>query len=143
MSFWDSSAIVPLCIYETSSPTAVRIWRQFEENVIAWNTPIEVVSAFARIAREGKISEQRKREAEFIFASIEQSSTIILPETRVIQLARTYPDKYGLKAGDCIQLASAMVWCNETPKNKDFVCGDARLLKAAESDGFTIHDLSY
>ncbi len=142
MSFWDSSAIVPLCVYETSSPTAVRIWRQLDESVIAWNTPVEVVSAFARIVREGKISELRKREAEFIFVSIEKSSAIIPPETRVIQLARTFPDKYGLKAGDCIQLASALVWCKENPSNKDFICGDGRLLKAAEAAGFSVHDLS-
>ena len=46
-----------------------------------------------------------------------------------------------MKAADSLQLASALVWCNEMPKGKDFVSGDGHLIKVAESVGFTIHFL--
>lgn len=52
------------------------------------------------------------------------------------------PAIYGLKAMDSLQLAAALVWCKELPKNKDFVSADDRLLKAAERAGFNVHDLS-
>ncbi len=49
--------------------------------------------------------------------------------------------KHGLKAADSLQLAAALLWCQELPKNKDFVSGDVKLLEVAEDVGFTIHSL--
>ena len=104
--------------------------------------PVEVMSAVARAERSGHITTRNLLAAVKLFASIEKGFRIIHPEERIVEIAKTLPIKYGLTALDSLQLASALVWCKELPKNKHFVCGDVRLLKAAESAGFTIHDLS-
>ena len=56
----------------------------------------------------------------------------------MVELARTFPALHGLRALDSLQLAAALVWCKEFPKNKDFVSADEKLIKAAKSVGFRI-----
>jgi len=43
-----------------------------------------------------------------------------------------------LRAADVLQLASAMVWCNEQPRNRSFITLDDRLATAATSAGFQV-----
>ena len=55
MNFWDSSAILPLLVSETSTP-AVRALYDAEPEIVAWwGTPAECVSALARLEREGAL----------------------------------------------------------------------------------------
>jgi hypothetical protein len=75
-------------------------------------------------------------------AVVEFNWTVIESTSRITALARTFPQIYGLRALDSLQLAAALVWCKELPKNKDFVSADTLLSKAAKSAGFTVHYLS-
>ncbi len=59
MSFWDSSAIVPLCTNEPRSILAGKLWKQFNTIVVWWETSVEICSALARLERETKISEKK------------------------------------------------------------------------------------
>jgi predicted nucleic acid-binding protein len=43
-----------------------------------------------------------------------------------------------LRAADSLQLAAALVWCQQRPARRNFVCADERLAKAAEAEGFSI-----
>jgi len=52
------------------------------------------------------------------------------------------PEKFGLRSLDAFQLASALVWCRERPRNRPFVTADGRLGGAAESVGFELILLS-
>ncbi len=142
MSFWDSSAIVPLCLYEERSPIVGKLWKQFSERIVCWETPVEIASAIAKAERENKIDGIRKHDAGRLLTAFEDAWVVVRPEDRIIQLARTFPSVHGLRALDSLQLAAALVWCREFPKNKDFVSADARLSKAAESEGFTVHFLN-
>lgn len=141
MSFWDSSALVPLCTNEPRSILAGRLWKSFPKKVVWWETSVEICSALARLERETKISENKRLKAEKRLEILEKVWTEIEPEPRIKELAKTFPANHGLKAADILQLAAALVWCNEIPKNKDFVSGDAKLLKVAEDIDFTIHRL--
>jgi hypothetical protein len=38
-----------------------------------------------------------------------------------------------LRAADSLQLAAALTWCQQRPANRNFVCGDERLSRAAAS----------
>ena len=142
MSFWDTSALVPLCRNEDRSSLARKLWFQFSDRNVWRESVVEVASTLARLEREGNLTETSRTKAERRLVLIEKDWNIIEPTTRHIELARTFPSIFGLKALDSLQLAAALVWCKEFSKNKDFICGDARLLNAAESAGFTIHDLS-
>ncbi len=139
MSFWDSSALVPLCINEPRSISAGKLWKQFPEKFVWWETSVEISSALARIERENKITAAQRQKAEKRLETLEKIWREIQPFIRVKELARTFPALYGLKAADSMQLASALVWCQEKPKNRDFISGDEKLIKVAETVGFTIH----
>ncbi|HMS40178.1 MAG TPA: type II toxin-antitoxin system VapC family toxin [Pyrinomonadaceae bacterium] len=139
MSFWDSSALVPLCTSEPRSILAGRLWKTFSTRVVWWETSVEICSALARIERENIISFQQRLNAERRLELLEKVWVEIQPISRIKELARTFPAKYKMKAADSLQLAAALVWCKEQPKNKDFVSSDAHLIKVAETVGFSVH----
>jgi hypothetical protein len=64
MSFWDSSALIPLCTNEPRSIVAGRLWKSFSQKVVWWATTIEICSALARVERENKITNQQRLRAE-------------------------------------------------------------------------------
>ncbi len=141
MSFWDSSALVPLCTNEPRSILAGRLWKMFPQKFVWWETSIEICSALARISRENKITAQQRLNAEKRLEILEKIWTEIQPNSRIKELARTFPAQHNMKAADSLQLASALIWCNEKPKGKDFVSGDEHLIKVAQTVGFTTHFL--
>ena len=142
MSFWDSSAIAPLCFNESRSQLARLTWRGFAEHYVWSEAVVEVESSLARLTREGILTIALRPKAEKRLKFIENEWKIVEPNQRLIDLARTFPLQYGLKAMDSLQLAAALVWCKEFTKNKNFVSADRKLLEAAEAVGFTVHDLS-
>ena len=139
MSFWDSSALVPLCANESRSILAGRLWKRFPEKFVWWESSVEISSALARLERESKISLPQRQKAENRLEILEKVWKEIQPNVRIKELAKTLPVQHRLKAADSLQLAAALVWCKEQPKNKDFVSGDEKLVKVAEAIGFTIH----
>ena len=142
MAFWDSSALVPLCVNERRSQEAGRLWNLFSEKWIWRETPVEIESSLARLRRETILDEARFSKARVRLQVIERDLISVSYEPRLTEIARSFPALLGLRSLDSLQLASALIWCNEFPRNKDFVSGDARLLQAAESLGFAIHDVS-
>ena len=58
MRFWDSSAIIPLCLKEPMSETVRRLMKADEDIVVWWTTKVECLSAVARRRREGVLSDE-------------------------------------------------------------------------------------
>lgn len=139
MSFWDSSALVPLCTNEPRSVSAGKLWKQLPKKFVWWETSVEICSALARLERENLISSQKRINAEKRLDMLEKVWTEIQPHSRIKELARTFPAQYKMKAADSLQLAAALVWCNEQPKSSDFVSGDEKLVKVAEKIGFRVY----
>lgn len=141
MAFFDTSALVPLCVNETTSTSAGRVWKQYNERIVWCETPVELDSAIARLFREKELDDIELKKAKKRLKDLELNWRIIEHDGRIIELARTFPYRYSLKAADSLQLAAALVWCKEFPKGKDFVSADVRLSGAAQSLGFTVHEL--
>ncbi len=139
MSFWDSSALVPLCTNEPRSILAGRLWKHFPAKFVWWETSVEICSALARIERENKITFQQRLSAENRLQILKSVWNEIQPNSRIKELARTFPAQHKMKAADSLQLAASLLWCKENPKSKDFVSGDEKLIQVAETVGFTIH----
>ncbi len=142
MSFWDTSSIVPVCLNEPRSQNARRLWRRFADKWVWRETVVEIESAFARLERENLLHSSLNASYRKRLFRLETDWNIIPPTDRQIELARSFPSKYRLKAMDSLQLAAALVWCNEFPKNGEFVSADTQLVKAAREVGFAVHDLS-
>jgi predicted nucleic acid-binding protein len=135
--FWDASAIVPLCVPAQNAGHDRQLLHQHAP-VVWWGTAIEVVSALARLRRQNFLTEPQHYAAEKRFTALRRSWREILPTNRLRELSELQLVRYDLRAADSLQLAAALVWCNQRPKNRAFLCRDVRLRDAARSEGFSI-----
>lgn len=137
-AFWDTSAIVPLCCQQGLSQGLRKLWRETAHVVVWWGTTVEVRSAISRLHGEGTISVKGRQQALARLEVLRQEWREITPSEKARRLAEGLPDAYGLRALDSFQLAAALVWCGEQPKNRLFVCADAKLSASAQTVGFTV-----
>lgn len=138
MAFWDASAIVPLCCSQPATAQGRRLRRELRRMVVWWGTPLEARSAFARLVREGELSAAERVAAVKLLGQLRAAWDEILPTEQVRTLAEDLPDAYGVRAADAAQLAAALVWCRERPKQRPLVCFDERLRAAAIALGFSV-----
>lgn len=138
IGFWDTSAIVPLCCQQNLSQSMRKLWRETARVVVWWGTTVEVRSAISRLQSEGVITVKGRQQALARLEVLRQEWYEITPSEQVRRLAEDLPDSYGLRALDSFQLAAALIWCREKPRNRTFVCDDARLAEAAEAVGFSV-----
>ena len=140
VAFWDTSALVPLCCARAGASTQVRaLFRKFRKPVVWWGTAVEVLSALTRLREEGELS---PRELTAAIRRWEQLETIVrevTPTEQVKRLARGLPAIYRIRTLDAFQLAAALAWSQERPRQRPFVCTDKRLAQAAVQAGFTIY----
>jgi predicted nucleic acid-binding protein len=137
-AFWDTSALVPLCCQQGLSQSLCKLWRETAHIVVWWGTTVEVRSAISRLHVEGTISVKGRQQALARLEVLRQEWREITPSEKTRRLAEGLPDAYGLRALDSFQLAAALVWCGEQPKNRAFICSDAKLAAAAQTVGFTV-----
>jgi predicted nucleic acid-binding protein len=137
-AFWDTSALVPLCVFQKASFAAQREHRERTAKTLWWGTQIEVRSSFARLIRDNDIEKEGFEIAVRKWIAISSRARQVPPSLKMLEIGSDLPDKLGLRALDAFQLAAALVWCREKPRNRPFVCGDSRLGEAAEKAGFTL-----
>lgn len=140
-AFWDSSALVPLCVQEATSRQAQSQLRK-SKPVVWWGSPVEVHSAVSRLQRMGKLKDVEKQGALSRLALLRRSWREILPGDSLRDLAMRLLDDHELRAADSLQLAAALIWCQQRPDRKTFVCADQRLSQAAKQVGFSVLELS-
>lgn len=138
MRFWDSSAIVPLCLEEPHSEAVRSLVREDGELAYWWGTPVECCSSFARLRREGAISADDEQMVRRLVEQLATCGTEICPTEDVRITARRLLLRHPLRAADAIQLAAALVWAANRPDDLDFVCLDRRLRDAARAEGFSV-----
>ena len=140
-AFWDASALVPLCVHEVTSRQAQSYLRRLMP-VVWWGSPLEVHSAIARLHRLAKLNDVEKQGALSRLNLLCRGWREILPADQARDLAARLLDTHDLRAADSLQLAAALIWCQQRPAKRNFVCGDQRLSKAAASVGFSVLELS-
>lgn len=138
MKFWDSSAILPLCVREPRTTTLKTLVDKDRAMVAWWATPTEGMSAFARLRREGILTLTGEEQARFVLMSLANEWTEVVPSTLVRERAARALLLHPLRAADALQLAAALVWANGHATGHSFVCLDQRLREAARQEGFGI-----
>ncbi|HET6366917.1 MAG TPA: type II toxin-antitoxin system VapC family toxin [Pseudomonadales bacterium] len=136
--FWDSSAVVPQLVPEDSSPAVTALLRSDPAVVLWWASPVECQSAIHRRYRDGALPAASLTGALARLQTLVLSVDFIVPSTRVRDRAGRVLAAHPLRAGDALQLAAALVWCEEAPQGDSFVCLDDRLREAARREGFTV-----
>jgi len=140
-AFWDTSALVPLCILQEATPAARREHRRYSAKIVWWGTQVEIRSALARLVRDGEIDRAGRSTAEKKWLAFSQRIREVPPTKHVLDVASDLPDQFGVRALDAFQLAAALVWCKERPRNRPFVSADTRLSEAASNAGFDVTTL--
>ena len=140
-AFWDASALVPVCVHQVTTATAARHLKNLPP-VVWWATPVEIQCAISRLYREKLIADAGKRGAITRLAMMRTMWREISAEDRLRDLAIELVASYPLKTADSLQLAAALIWCDQRPVRRKFVCSDRRLSRAARSVGFEVLEIS-
>lgn len=138
MMFWDSSAIIPLCIDEPKSQAMHDMVRSDVAIVAWWGSPIECQSAFARLCRENFLNPKEEEQVRKILSLLSATWTEIEPSQDIRDTAGRLLRVHPLRAADSLQLAAALVWSGKNPQRHQFVCLDNRLRDAARKEGFIL-----
>ena len=139
-AFWDASAVVPLCVHEAASRQAQSHLKRFAP-VVWWGSLVEVHSAICRLYRDKEITDLNKQGAVARLLLLSRGWREILPDDQVRDLATQLLDEHSLRAADSLQLAASLIWCEQRPSRRNFICGDRRLADAADAAGFSVFEL--
>lgn len=136
--FWDSSALVPILVAETRSRELSELLGRDRTAVVWWSSAIECRSALYRRWRERAVSETELNRALARLEGLAEDLDQIAPTARLKERAGRALSTHPLRAADALQLAAALVWCDDTPGGESFVCLDDRLRDAARGEGFVV-----
>ncbi len=137
MSFWDASAVVPLCL--ATAPVELGALAAQETDASHWwATRVECVSAFAHRTREGQLTPPSLLKADRALETLLSAWTEIEPTDSIRDRAERLLRLHPLRAADALQLAAALDATDGAPGGWGFVSLDNRLRAAAAKEGFTI-----
>jgi hypothetical protein len=142
VKFWDSTAIVPLLIAESSTQQLQDLVADDPVMMVWWGSEVECVSALARLERDGALGTKamalaldRLRQLAAYWNEIDASDAIREAATRLL---RVHP----LRAADALQLAAAYLAAERRPSSLDLITLDDRLAAAARKEGFMVIDVA-
>jgi len=138
MKFWDSSAILPLIVKESTTQFLLELKKSDDEMVVWWGTETECLSALARREREGGLDRAAVSLAEGNLAKILSRSYEVQPTTEVRRIARRLLMTHPLRAADALQLASALFFSGIQVPELPFVTLDKNLSSSAGKEGFSL-----
>lgn len=138
MRFWDTSALIPLLVPESTTRLLEREYESDAGIMVWWGTLVECRSAIERRARSRELAtdgiaraNQRLQRLRELWREVEPSDEV---RERAVQLLRSH----SLRAADALQLAAAFAAADGHPETLEFVSLDTRLLETARAEGFLI-----
>ena len=135
LAFWDASALVPLCISQSVTPSVIALYKRYEA-VVWWSTPVEIASALARLVRMRQLNSGDWAKARRLAAVLADAWFVIQPSDALRAKATQLVDRYELRAADALQLSAALGWCEDVPQGQVFFTADQKLREAAILTGF-------
>jgi hypothetical protein len=138
VKFWDASALIPLYIEGPQTKIMREIAKTDSDIVAWWGSPVECYSACARLRRTGFLNPREEDQIRHLLAILSAAWTEIEPSTDMRFIAGRLLLTHPLRAADSLQLAAALVWAGNTPRDHHFVCLDHQLRAAARTEGFSL-----
>jgi hypothetical protein len=130
--------VVPILFSAPQSAAVSALLAADRECALWWATPVECQSALFRRNREGRLPAPALEQAMHRLEALIEDADVIAPTLRLRERAGRVLRAHPLRAADALQLAAALVWCDDAPTGGTFVCLDDRLRDAAHREGFTI-----
>ena len=136
--FWDSSALVPLLLPEERSVVLTGLLAEDKAMTMWWATPLECQSAVYRRHRDAPLSPASMTSATERLRALVELADTVAPTDELRRRAARLVAVHPLRAADALQLAAALLWCEEQPHAEVFISLDARLRDAARNEGFDV-----
>lgn len=134
-AFWDSSALVPLCVRQSITPGAIALYKIYDA-IVWWATPVEIASALARLVRMKQLDSREWLTASQLAKVLAGCWSVIQPSDALRATSMQLVDRYDLRAADSFQLAAALEWCEYDPQGRVLLTADQKLRDAALLRGF-------
>jgi predicted nucleic acid-binding protein len=138
MRFWDSSALVPLCVDEGATKPLLSLARDGNDMLVWWASLVECDSAIARLERDRALPMADADAAFRRLDTLKRAWVEIEPRDELREIARRMLRVHQLRAADAMQLAAAYVAAERRPATLQIVTLDDRLQAAAIKEGFVI-----
>ncbi len=138
MKYWDSSALLPLLVRESSTAVMRQRVARDPEILTWWGTPVEAASALGRLVRDGMLDEGRHQATLSRLTRLSQGWDAVMPTDAVRSQATRLLRLHPLRAADALQLAAAVVASEHRPATLALVTLDPRLAGAARLEGFEV-----
>ena len=138
MRYWDTSALVPLFVAESTSDT-VRSWLREDSVIATWAwTRVEIASAIERRTRDGELSREQRRSIASRLDEFSATWHEVVEMLAVRSRATSVLARHPLRAADAAQLGAALHVREQLGVPLQFVSLDQRLTEAAEREGLAI-----
>lgn len=136
-AFWDSSALIPLCVRQKQTKPASVLYTGYGI-AVWWATPVEIMSGLTRLERMSEIGHDQFLAGKQRENSLAQVWDAVGPSTTILARACSLLELYPLHAADALQLAAALDYFEHSPRGKVFITADRRLADAALGSGFSV-----
>ena len=134
IAYVDSSALAKLYVSERGTEGVGRV-AAAHPLAASSVTYVEVRSALARRAGEGGLTREEVRHAAERLDAHWRVIAVVPTDDRLFRVAADLCDRRPLRAGDAIQLASALAVRAADPEVDAFACFDTGLRSAAAAEG--------
>jgi len=136
--YFDTSALVPLVIEESTSATAARLWREADRVISSRLIYAEARAALGLAHRIGRLDKKRLRDSVGRLDWLVTDLDVVEVTEELVQRAGMLAESLGLRGYDAIHLSSA-----ELVRDTELVlaAGDHDLLQAARTLGLGTADL--
>lgn len=138
MRFWDSSALLPLIVRESSTDGQRQLLSLDQDVAVWWGSEPECHSALNRRFRDGSLPIEELQYSRQLLRGILARSLEIVPTGILRASACRLLAVHPLRAADALQLAASLEWAQHSPVGREVVCLDERLRRAAQQEGFTV-----
>lgn len=133
--YFDTSALVKLCVLETGTPLAVALWEGGDTLLTSRIADVEVRAVLAAAERIGRIDAAPATQARERWDELWPGLAKVEPTRQVADAAGALADRRPLRAADAIHLASALLVREADPL---FAVWDRRLADAARAEGLLV-----
>jgi predicted nucleic acid-binding protein len=130
--YFDTSAIVPIVIEESSSLDASRLWDDADRMVSSRLVFAEARAALAMARRLDRLDDAELRTAVQDFESLYRQLDIVEVTDSLVRDAGSLAEEFALRGYDAVHLASAQLVHDS---DMVFAAGDQNLAKAAQAIG--------
>ena len=137
MHYFDASALLKRYVREAGS---AKVRRRLAEALPATCrfSAVEIASALMRRRREGALTDE-ERDRAMVALTADMAALLVAELTpAMVERAQGLLQKHPLRAGDAVQLASALFLQEQLGEPVTFHAFDDRLVEAARLEGLTL-----